>query len=70
MKSIFIFRRDLRLEDNTGLNEALKQGEVLPVFFLNPDQINDNEYKGDHALQFMRGCLLELNNALEAKGIT
>jgi len=30
-KSIFIFRRDYRLEDNTGLIEALKNSEqVIP----------------------------------------
>ena len=31
--SIFWFRRDLRLEDNTALNQALsKKLQVLPVF--------------------------------------
>ena len=36
--SVFWFRRDLRLEDNRGLNEALEAGHpVLPVF------IFDNE---------------------------
>ena len=31
--SIFWFRRDLRLEDNKGLSEALKYGEkIIPIF--------------------------------------
>ena len=35
--TIFWFRRDLRLEDNTALNHALKSRlKVLPVFILIP----------------------------------
>jgi len=34
-KSIFWFRQDLRLEDNTGLFEAVQSSEkVLPIFIL------------------------------------
>ena len=35
-KSLFIFRRDLRLEDNTGLISALSQAaeHVIPCFIL------------------------------------
>ena len=32
-KSLFLFRRDLRLEDNTGLSKALQNSEeVIPCF--------------------------------------
>ena len=35
--SLFLFRRDLRLVDNTALNEALRSGNpVLTVFVVNP----------------------------------
>ena len=34
-RAIFRFRRDLRVEDNTGLYHAVKESEeVLPVFIL------------------------------------
>ena len=48
--SLFIFTRDLRLEDNTGLIEALKSSEkVIPVFIFNPEQISEeNSYKSDN----------------------
>ena len=36
MHSIHWFRNDLRLDDNPALQEALKDGEVLPVFVLDP----------------------------------
>jgi deoxyribodipyrimidine photo-lyase len=36
MKTIWWIRRDLRLMDNLTLQLAMKSGEVLPVFILNP----------------------------------
>lgn len=65
--SIFIFTRDLRLHDNTSLMEALKKSEiVIPVFILNPQQLNDsNSYKSDNCVQFMCECLEDLNGQLE-----
>ena len=39
-KALFIFRRDLRLEDNTGLLYALEQAmEVVCAFIFTPEQI-------------------------------
>lgn len=67
--ALHIFRRDLRLEDNTALLEALKLAEtVLPCFIFDKRQINQNDYKGDHCLSFMAHSLQELNTALKAKG--
>ena len=67
--SLFIFTRDLRLEDNTGLIEALKSSEkVIPVFIFNPEQISEeNSYKSDNCVQFMIECLDELNDELKEK---
>jgi deoxyribodipyrimidine photo-lyase len=67
--AIFIFTRDLRLEDNIPLIEALKNNtNVLPIFVFNPDQItDDNSYKSNNCVQFMIECLDELNGTLEKK---
>lgn len=67
--SVFIFRRDLRLEDNTGLIAALESSEqVIPCFILDPNQItNKNKYKSTNGLQFMLDSLDDLNNQLEQK---
>jgi deoxyribodipyrimidine photo-lyase len=36
-RSIFIFRRDLRLQDNLGLIEAMEASHrVIPVFIIDP----------------------------------
>lgn len=65
-KSLFIFRRDLRVTDNTGLIEALKQSEhVIPCFIFDPRQVGDhNEYRSMHAIQFMLEALNALNKDL------
>ena len=67
-KALFIFRRDLRLEDNTGLIYALKNADqVIPCFIFTPEQIDYNPYKGDPALQFMKGALHDLQQTLQGK---
>src|SRR5579871_1893222 len=65
-KSLFIFRRDLRLYDNSGLNNALQQSEkVIPCFILDPRQVGiTNKYKSDNAIQFMIESLEDLDKAL------
>jgi deoxyribodipyrimidine photo-lyase len=68
--AIFIFTRDLRLEDNLPLIQALKDNDnVLPIFIFNPAQItDDNSYKSNNSVQFMIECLEELNENLKSKG--
>lgn len=69
MKSIFIFRRDYRLTDNIGLLEALARSiEVIPIFIFTPEQLVNNPYKSDNAVQFMIESLEDLNEQLKAKG--
>jgi deoxyribodipyrimidine photo-lyase len=59
--SLFIFRRDLRLIDNTALLHACKNSQkVSIVFFFDPRQRNGNEYFSNNAFQFMVSSLLEL----------
>ncbi|MEM3329434.1 MAG: deoxyribodipyrimidine photo-lyase [Saccharolobus sp.] len=66
---LFIFRRDLRLDDNTGLINAMSDcKEVIPAFILDPRQIEDNEYKSKFAEIFMINSLHELNDELKLKG--
>lgn len=67
-RALFIFRRDLRLEDNTGLIFALEQSEeVVPCFILTPEQIEHNPYRSNRCLQFMLESLEELEEALRLK---
>lgn len=68
MISLFIFRRDLRLQDNTGLIAALRNSEeVIPSFILTPEQLKLNDYRSDNAVQFMFNSLRELDSELKKK---
>jgi deoxyribodipyrimidine photo-lyase len=67
---IFIFRRDLRLNDNHGLINLMKKcDKVIPVFFLDKYQIiksNHNEhYFSNNVVQFLCESLSDLNNQLK-----
>ena len=68
-KSLFIFRRDLRLQDNTGLNEALRLSEqVLPCFIFDPRQIDSHSYQSQPALRFMLQSIADLDQQLQDVG--
>lgn len=68
-KTLFLFRRDLRLEDNTGLIFALRSSEtVIPAFIFTREQIEQNPYRSDHCLKFMIQSLLDLEEQLKKKG--
>lgn len=63
---IFIFRRDLRIKDNHGLNYALEHYDnIIPIFIFTPEQIQKNSYKSEHAIQFMTESLECLDNELK-----
>ncbi len=67
--NIFWFRRDLRLEDNTGLYYALKDGlPVLPVFIFDPNILDKLADKSDARVAFIHGTLLRLKKRLEESG--
>lgn len=68
-KSVFIFRRDLRLTDNTGLIHALKTSiNVIPIFIFNPNQVSKkNIFKSNNALQFMIDSISDLIKQLRIK---
>lgn len=67
--SIFIFRRSLRLSDNTGLIQALKESKkVIPIFIFTPEQLVKNRFKSNNCVQFMMESLEELDGKLRDKG--
>lgn len=64
-KTLFLFHRDLRVQDNTGLIAALKESlEILPVFIFPPEQIDPktNKYFSNAAVQFMCESLQNLHH--------
>lgn len=70
-KSVFIFRRDLRLEDNAGLLALLEQSQVvIPLFIFDPHQIDQkqNPYFSAPAFHFLLTSLRELDAALQTRG--
>lgn len=67
-KSLFIFRRDLRLDDNTALMAALENSnKVIPIFIFDPRQCMKNTYKSEAATQFMLESLEDLQHQLADK---
>jgi deoxyribodipyrimidine photo-lyase len=65
--NIFWLRRDLRLEDNVALAEALKNGETQCVFIFDKLILNQLE-EDDARLNFIHETLLELNEKLKILG--
>lgn len=60
--SLFIFRRDYRLNDNTALIKALSSSDnVLCIFIFSPDQIGkNNDYKSNNFIQLIIKALNDL----------
>ena len=66
--SIFWFRRDLRLEDNVGLYNALRgKNPVLPIFIYDTDIISDLP-KNDARISFISDCLQKIRQELQQSG--
>jgi len=64
----FWFRRDLRLEDNTGLFEALQSDfSVIPLFIFD-DEILENLPKNDARVNFIYDSLQKINTELSEIG--
>ncbi len=67
--SLFWFRRDLRLEDNTGLRHALNGPDpVLPLFIFDTGILNRLEDRYDRRVHYMHGALEKLNEDLASVG--
>ena len=66
MNTLFIFRRDFRIRDNTGLNSLLENNDtIFPIFIFTPEQITNNTYKSDNCVQFMVKSLFNLEKYIE-----
>ncbi|TFV94440.1 deoxyribodipyrimidine photo-lyase [Algoriphagus kandeliae] len=67
--TLFWFRRDLRLDDNTGLFYALQQEKnVLPVFIFDQNILEKLEDKDDARVGFIHDQITKLKSQLEKKG--
>jgi len=64
---VFWFRRDLRIEDNAGLNGALMSGySVLPVFIFDTAILDRLEDRKDRRIELITGALRELQKTFIA----
>ena len=63
---LFIFRRDLRLDDNTGLINCLKEFDyVIPLFIVTPEQVsNTNKLRSSNCIQFMMESIEDLDGQI------
>lgn len=67
--NIFWFRRDLRLEDNTGLYYALSQEKnVLPLFIFDRNILDKLEDKTDARVSFIHQQIQRLHEELKHQG--
>ena len=67
--SIFWFRRDLRLEDNAGLAQALASGyPVLPIFIFDENILNHLDDKKDRRVDYIHQALSKINLELKLCG--
>lgn len=68
-KSVFWFRRDLRLKDNAGLYHALRSGnEVLPIFIFDTEILDRLEDKEDRRVDFIHKAITHLHQELVELG--
>lgn len=67
---LFIFRRDLRIIDNNGLETIhSKCKNIYTIFIFTPEQVSDrNHFKSDNAIQFMLESLEDLKESIFQKG--
>ncbi len=69
--SLFWFRRDLRLHDNTALIQATHgKYPVLPIFIFDKDILNKIENREDPRVTFIHSTLAALKVELEQHGTT
>ena len=67
--NVFWFRRDLRLEDNHGLFQALSAGlPVLPVFIFDRNILDGLKHKADRRVAFIHHALSGIRERLEQFG--
>lgn len=69
-RSLFIFRRDLHIDDNTGLGAAMESSEDVMACFIFDPRLADRERLGfnPHAFQFLLESLDDLSEQLRSRG--
>ncbi len=67
-KSIFWFRRDLRLQDNMGLYNALHESDYVACVFVFDKNILNELSKIDMRVDFIWECVNNLKNELRSHG--
>ncbi|MFA5982542.1 MAG: deoxyribodipyrimidine photo-lyase [Methylococcaceae bacterium] len=66
-QTLFLFRRDLRLVDNSALNAALQASQrVIAGFVFDDRQIQPHAYQSKPALAFMQQSLVDLKQQFQA----
>jgi deoxyribodipyrimidine photo-lyase len=67
-RGLFLFHRDLRIQDNVGLQmAATKCKHLYTAFIFTPEQVGKgNPYKSNNAVQFMIESLAELQESLDS----
>ena len=69
--TIFWFRRDLRLDDNVGLSQALNSGfPVMPIFIYDKEILDNLENKRDRRVDYFHQALQAINVDLNKSGGT
>lgn len=69
MVNVFWFRRDLRLNDNTGLYNALQaDNPVLPIFIFDTNILDELDNKEDKRVVFINQVLKEIQEKLHKIG--
>jgi deoxyribodipyrimidine photo-lyase len=66
--NIFWFRRDLRLDDNTGLENALRSGLPVLLVFIFDTNITDELPPDDPRISFIYETIFALNSKLKKAG--
>ncbi|UKB82053.1 DNA photolyase family protein [Chryseobacterium sp. MEBOG06] len=67
--NIFWFRRDLRLEDNIGLYQALQSGlKVIPIFIFDTGILRQLHNKYDRRVDYIHQALQQLHDELQKYG--
>jgi len=69
--ALFLFHRDLRIQDNRGLVEAVKNyDQIYTAFIFTPEQVakNKNPYKSDNSVRFMLESLESLVQNIAHEG--
>lgn len=67
-RALVIFRRDLRIEDNSAVIAAAQEHQLFVCFIFDPVQVTqENKFLSTNALQFMVESLQELKGDIERR---